>query len=425
MIFNISSIINEPFLINGDAAQGFLPTVAAMLNGSYVSNVTDFAAERKRLAPYVLNVVGLGASGTSAASSGVVSSKNSNKDYIGVIQVNGVVLKDDQKCGPRGTKSLTAQVKAYNNDDYCVGLIGVIDTPGGQVSYTDLFADAIRNFAKPSAAFVEGSAASAGYWLASAFDNIYASSSLNSLGSIGAFLSIKDFSSVLEKMGVNVVEIYAPQSTDKNKLVTDALKGNTEGIANEVLKPIVDKFIADVSINRTEIDPSVFTGKMYQANKAIEMGMLDGIKSFEEVAQSIVDRNNELNEKNKDMNTAEKKYPNVAKAAGFDDETIVLTDAHANLAEESIDALETRLADVVGLETSVSDLTTEKETLTAAQTDLQTKYDALVTEFDVYKAKPGASGASGKKDGDSFVGENGINVDDFAHNKKADELLGK
>lgn len=415
MIANISSLLNEVFLIEEQSAKAYLPMVASMLTGNYKSVIIDFSAERARLAPFAISANTKARRGDTAA--------HNNESYIGVIQLSGVVLKDDQECGPRGTKTLTKQVNYYKNDAECIGLIGVIDTPGGQVSYTDLFADAIRGFGKPTAAFVEGTAASAGYWVASSFDEIYTSSTLDDVGSIGAYASFADFSGFFEKQGIVLHEIYAPQSTDKNGDYKEAKAGNYKPYAEGVLKPVVDKFIADVSINRTAIDKSVFTGKMYGANEAIILGMIDGVKSFDEVVDSVLERSNNLNNnKNKGMSATEKKFPNLAKTAGFDNDELILTDAEASLNEASLDAIEARLGDIDALELANTDLTSSNEDLTAANTDLQSRFDALTVSFEALKAKPGAGAASGEKEGDAFGGGALDITATFAHNKVADRF---
>lgn len=398
--------------MSSQTAQSYLPVVAAMLNGNYTSNI-DSANERKRLAPYSIAV---NSDNKTNSISSTTKSTGNNNSYIGVIQLSGVVTKEDQNCGPKGTKSLAAQVKAYQNDDSCIGMVGVIDSPGGQVSYTDLLADEIRNFSKPNACLVEGKAASGGYWIASSFNNIYVSSALNSVGSIGAFISIKDFSGSLEKLGVKIIDIYAPQSKDKNKDVRDALAGNLDAITNDVLKPIVSKFINDVKLNRTEIDETVFTGKMYQTAEAISLGMVDGIKSFDEVVNSILEQNNNLNQ-NKNMNTAEKKYTHIAKAAGFDNDNLVLIDGHSSISESAMDLVESSLEELDSLKAKNADLVT-------ANTDLQAKFDAKVAAFETFKTSAAAGPASTKKEGDSFVDETQkTKEDDFAHNRAADEFL--
>lgn len=408
-MFNISSVINEPFLISAHAAQGFLPVVASLINGTFQNQNLDLAAERKRLAPYA---IGIGGAGNMARREGTAA--HNNESYIGVIQISGVVLKADQACGPRGTKSLAKQVNYYKQDAECVGLVGVIDTPGGQVGYTDLLADAIRDFDKPTAAFVEGTAASAGYWLASAFDEIHASSKLDGVGSIGAFATLTDFSAYFEKEGIKLTEIYAPQSTDKNKVFNDAKAGEIAPFAEGILRPIVAKFIDDVKLNRSSIDESVFTGKMYQAEEAIALGMLDAISSFDDVVQSVIDRGNN-NNKNKNMNTANKKYAGISAAAGFDTDEIVLTDGEASMNEETLDAIEARLGEADSLATANSDLET-------ANADLQTQLDASVKAFADYKTAAAAGTSTAKKDGDSF-GEGKKDVAaGYAHNRAADKI---
>ena len=91
-------------------------------------------------------------------------------------------------------------------------------------------------------AFVDGMACSAGYWLASAAQKIICAEKLCTVGSIGAFSTFYDTTKRDELAGVRKIEVYAPQSGDKNKIHRDIVDGNTENYSTRFLKPLVEDF---------------------------------------------------------------------------------------------------------------------------------------------------------------------------------------
>jgi protease-4 len=166
------------------------------------------------------------------------------------------------------------------------GILYKMDTPGGQCDGLQTVTDAIKAVNKPTIAFVDdGMCCSAGIWLSSACDKVYASQKTDIIGSIGVMCSFYDYMGNFEKNGIKYHEIYAPQSKDKNIDFKEALQGNYEKIQAE-LSVVAEAFISSVKSNRgSRLNTSVddpFTGKTYFAPEAIKIGLIDGICSFDE-----------------------------------------------------------------------------------------------------------------------------------------------
>lgn len=53
-------------------------------------------------------------------------------------------------------------------------------------------------------------------------------------------------------------------------------------------------FEANVKGSRPNVDESVFEGDSYYAEEALELGLIDGVKSIEEVAEKLLDQVNSL-----------------------------------------------------------------------------------------------------------------------------------
>jgi protease-4 len=207
------------------------------------------------------------------------------KDSIAMINIIGPVLKYGDYC-TYGSVEYNDLLIRLSNSDKVKGVILNIDSPGGQVDGTATFAGTIRevNLLKPVFGIVQnGMAASAAMWIGSACQELYVTQVTDTVGSIGAYCTIYDFAEYLKANGVQIHDIYAPQSVDKNKNYKEAIKGDYSMIEAD-LKFIVDHFVKAVKSNRgprlNTTNENPFTGKMYKAADALKVGLIDGIKSL-------------------------------------------------------------------------------------------------------------------------------------------------
>ena len=201
-------------------------------------------------------------------------------------------MKNDGECDSNGMVSQTALINQLSNASNIEGIILNIDSPGGQADGTAMLSDAIKNASKnkPVISVIDdGMAASAGMWVASAANEIYVTQPTSQVGSIGVYTQVADWNSYYkEAKKLNVQDIYAPQSTDKNKDYRDAISGDIAGIQQD-LSVLADQFINTVAANRAGKikGDSWKTGKLFYAKEAINIGLIDGIKSFDQVVNRM------------------------------------------------------------------------------------------------------------------------------------------
>lgn len=202
---------------------------------------------------------------------------------VAVIPISGPLMKHDY-CGSLGTGTLKQLVRMASETESVQSIVLLVDSPGGTVDGTEAFANEIRNSAKNTIAFISGMACSAAYWLASACNKAYAGSQTDMIGCIGTMITLRDNSKMLEKVGIVKREYYATDSSEKNKDITDAINGDGKGLIENLLDPNNDVFIASVKKGRgSKLKEEALAGKTYTSTNALEVGLIDGIKSYDEV----------------------------------------------------------------------------------------------------------------------------------------------
>jgi serine protease SohB len=158
----------------------------------------------------------------------------------------------------------------------------IVNSPGGSPAQARLIYKRIRDLAseneKKVLVFVEDAAASGGYMIACAGDEIIADPS-SIVGSIGVVSALFGFDKAIGKIGVDR-RIY---TAGKNKFANDVFQPEKkEDVAylKTVLNDIHTVFIDLVKEARgakLADSPDLFTGQYWLAGKGLELGLIDGI----------------------------------------------------------------------------------------------------------------------------------------------------
>ena len=158
-----------------------------------------------------------------------------------------------------------------------------VNSPGGSPVQSALIAGRIRALAEekeiPVYAFCEDAAASGGYWLACAGDEIYAQGA-SIVGSIGVVSAGFGFPDMLAKIGVErrvhtsgvrkaILDPFRPENPDD----VDQLK--------EIQEDVHEQFIEFVRARRGDrldaSDDVLFSGEFWTGRRALALGLIDGI----------------------------------------------------------------------------------------------------------------------------------------------------
>lgn len=203
---------------------------------------------------------------------------------IAIFKVSGTMLKYGTLCS-YGTEEIgQAMIQAANHPNIS-GALFEVDSGGGGVNAVaplrygrELF----RQNGKPFVALAD-IACSAAYYAISDADYIMASNSISAtFGSIGVMMGWMDAKGYYEKNGIIIKNIYAPESSEKNKSFELAMEGKFEAIQNEELSPLAQAFQKAVTADRgskllSAEDTRILKGKTYSAENSLANGLIDGI----------------------------------------------------------------------------------------------------------------------------------------------------
>lgn len=258
--------INQPLAIDTSYLLSILPSIIL----GYQNN--SFQSATRLEEKYVGNI---------QEQMSIMAASGANK-YPIVFDIIGPIIKYTD-WNYLGTQTMMKILSAIDADPNISGVVFNIDSGGGMVSGTAEFADFISNMQKPTISFTNDTQCSAAEWIASACDYKMAGPFARDIGSIGTLMSFQDFSAMFEKWGAKIYEIYAPQSTDKNFDFKELMKGNQKPY-EEKLAAITDSFISTIKANYGENlkdDGHVFKGKTYNAQKALEIGLVQEIGTIQ------------------------------------------------------------------------------------------------------------------------------------------------
>ena len=172
----------------------------------------------------------------------------------------------------------------------CVAI--TINSPGGSPVQSHLIYSHIRHNAKKNKkkviVFAEDVAASGGYLIACAGDEIYANSS-SIIGSIGVIYSSFGFTELIKKIGVE----RRVHTAGKNKSTLDPFldekKEDIERLKNiqlDLHKDFIDVVEKSRSSKLKKSEVELFSGEFWSGRKAKELGLIDEIGNANQVLKN-------------------------------------------------------------------------------------------------------------------------------------------
>jgi signal peptide peptidase SppA len=209
---------------------------------------------------------------------------------VAVIELHGLIAGRPGALSLASTGPLIERAFAATRPDGV--LVLDIDSPGGSPVQSELIAGLIRRRALAKRitvhAVIGEAGASGGYWLACAADQVHASamSIVGSIGVVGGGFGLQHF---IERYGVER-RLY---TAGENKARLDPFRPERPEdvvFVKALMGQIHERFKAWVRERRgprLADDPAVFDGSFCLGTRAVELGLVDGLGSVDELVRAL------------------------------------------------------------------------------------------------------------------------------------------
>lgn len=237
-------------------------------------------------------------------------SKPKQDGAVGLLPLHGPIFPRanlmTELSGATSIEQWQQDFRALLSNDRVSSILLDIDSPGGSSAMIEEMANEIRDgrAIKPIYAVANTMAGSAAYWLASQATELYATDS-GFVGSVGAYLVHTDKSELDSKVGVKTTIIS--EGRFKAALI-NPLTDDTSGYLQGIVKDSYDAFVNGVAEGRNTTTQDVVDnfgeGGVVGAKKALESGMVDGVRTFDDVLTSLLDNGGTLVTAGKDSSSS-------------------------------------------------------------------------------------------------------------------------
>jgi signal peptide peptidase SppA len=218
------------------------------------------------------------------------------QDGVALIPIDGVLSKRaglfQQISGGMSYTSLQDDLAQALSDPLVTSIILTIDSPGGSVDGVESAGNAIyaARSQKPIAAYVDGNACSAAYWLGSAASQMFIGSDTDSVGSIGVVMTHLDTSASDTLRGLKYTALAAGQYKTTGSS-HKPLSGQDFGTIQDQLDQLYGQFVDTVARNRNTdaqtVADKMADGRVFLGQKAIDAGLVDGKMTLPALVQRM------------------------------------------------------------------------------------------------------------------------------------------
>jgi protease IV len=207
---------------------------------------------------------------------------------IAVVTVQGIIDSEQ-------AQDVYKQIKSARQDKRVKGLILRVNSPGGTVSGSDQICNEIRKYRKeedkPVVAFMQGVAASGGYYVSVGCDKIVAEPTVitGSVGVIAGHFVIQQL--LEEKLGIQPVIFKSGEKKDWPSPFQPVTEEQRQYIQDKLIDPAYNRFVQVVAEGREALTLAdvkrLADGSIYGAEEALSEKLIDKIGYIDEAIEQV------------------------------------------------------------------------------------------------------------------------------------------
>jgi protease IV len=214
-------------------------------------------------------------------------------NVVGVIVAAGDILDGQQPPGTIGADSTAALVRQARFDEHVKAVVLRVDSGGGSAFASEVIGrelHALRESGKPLVTSMGSVAASGGYWISMAADEIWASPDTIT-GSIGIGAFFPTFQRTLDKLGIHVDGVGTTELAGDFR-ADRALGDEARQILQLGIENGYQRFISKVAEARelpVERVDEIARGRVWLGAKAQELGLVDKLGGLSDAIKSAAE----------------------------------------------------------------------------------------------------------------------------------------
>jgi protease-4 len=219
--------------------------------------------------------------------------KNSSKNNIAIINVEGAIMTGETAYGVAGSDTIVENIQSATQDKTVKALVLRVNSPGGDVWASELITNALIEFketGRPVISSMGDIAASGGVWVTTNSDEIWAENDTLT-GSIGVYGIIPTMDGLYDWSGIKVDGVSSTKAAEWD--ARESMPNEVKNVIQANIDNTYFKFVTKVAENRgmayEEVLP-IAGGRIWAGYKALELGLIDKIGDLDDALLSAAEK---------------------------------------------------------------------------------------------------------------------------------------
>lgn len=214
------------------------------------------------------------------------------EDAVAVVRVEGVIVSGKEAdwslsaTGNAYSDSIVERLERADQDPSVKAIVLRVNSPGGGVVATDEIYSALTEIEKPLVVSMGEMAASGGYYVSCAAEEILANPATLT-GSIGVISTVPNFEELLDKVGIEMLVIKSGTMKDEMspyRQPTEEEIAHWQGIIDEAYEQFLGVVVEGRDLHPDEAR-ELADGRVYTGHRALELGLVDQLGNLPEALE--------------------------------------------------------------------------------------------------------------------------------------------
>jgi protease-4 len=215
-------------------------------------------------------------------------------DKVAVVVAQGAIMDGEQPPGVIGGDTLARLIRQVREDDAVKAVVLRVDSPGGSAFASEVIRAelaATRAAGKPVVVSMSSAAASGGYWISMASDEIWANPTTIT-GSIGIFAMFPEIGEPMARLGLTVDGVRTSRlagGLDPRRPLEPDVAAALQLTIEHGYRQFLGRVAEGRGMTREAVD-AVAQGRVWTGTQALERGLVDALGGLPEAIASAARR---------------------------------------------------------------------------------------------------------------------------------------